>query len=220
MEHDNVTIKNGKLTTGSNNGVALNVYDSVNVVLENLTIDHTFSYTGAPLVINGSSVTLGGKVTFITGSFSWYAVNIDNKVTEGEDPPTTASLNSEPSTEVHFEGTNIYGIVVTPTKEDSTYTVSFEDNTNFYSDNEKIVYFIADESNPNVTIDRSNVKINPETEPTPEPTPTPGYDNDEDLPPFIPSQTSNDDDTVTIVACAAAAAVAAILAVFLVIDRK
>ena len=48
----------------------------------------------------------------------------------------------------------------------------------------------------------------------------PGYDDDEDLPPYIPSQFSNDDDTVTIVACAAAAAVAAILAVFLVIDRK
>ena len=63
------------------------------------------------------------------------------------------------------------------------------------------------------------VKVNPEPELTPEPTPTPGYDDDE-LPPHIPSQSSNDDDTVTIVACAAAAAVAAILAVFLVIDRK
>ena len=48
----------------------------------------------------------------------------------------------------------------------------------------------------------------------------PGYDDDEDLPPFIPTQPAEDDDTVTIVACAAAAAVAAILAVFLVIDRK
>lgn len=52
-----------------------------------------------------------------------------------------------------------------------------------------------------------------------EPTPTPGYD-DEELPPFIPTQPAEDDNTVTIVACAAAAAVAAILAVFLVIDRK
>ena len=44
------------------------------------------------------------------------------------------------------------------------------------------------------------------------------WDDEEGLPPFIPSQT--DDDTVTIVACAAAAAVAAIMAVFLIIDRK
>ena len=47
----------------------------------------------------------------------------------------------------------------------------------------------------------------------------PGSD-DEDLPPFIPTQPAEDDDTVTIVACAAAAAVAAIMAVFLIIDRK
>ena len=49
---------------------------------------------------------------------------------------------------------------------------------------------------------------------------TGSWDDDEDLPPFIPTQPAEDDDTVTIVACAAAAAVAAILAVFLVIDRK
>ena len=53
-----------------------------------------------------------------------------------------------------------------------------------------------------------------------EPTQTPGYDDDEGLPPFVPTQPAEDDNTVTIVACAAAAAVAAILAVFLVIDRK
>ena len=46
----------------------------------------------------------------------------------------------------------------------------------------------------------------------------PSWD-DEELPPFIPTQDS-DDDSVTIVACAAAAAVAAIMAVFLIIDRK
>ena len=52
---------------------------------------------------------------------------------------------------------------------------------------------------------------------TPDVTP-PSYDDDE-LPPFIPSQTGGD-DTVTLVAFAAAAAVAAIMAVFLIIDRK
>lgn len=48
----------------------------------------------------------------------------------------------------------------------------------------------------------------------------PSWDDEDDLPPFIPNQPAEGDDTVTIVACAAAAAVAAILAVFLVIDRK
>lgn len=49
---------------------------------------------------------------------------------------------------------------------------------------------------------------------------TGSWDDDEDLPPFIPTQPAEDDNTVTIVACAAAAAVAAIMAVFLIIDRK
>ena len=53
-----------------------------------------------------------------------------------------------------------------------------------------------------------------------QPEPSPGYDDDDELPPFIPTQPAEDDDTVTIVACAAAAAVAAIMAVFLIIDRK
>ena len=53
-----------------------------------------------------------------------------------------------------------------------------------------------------------------------ESTSQPSWDDDEDLPPFIPAQPAEDDDTVTIVACAAAAAVAAIMAVFLIIDRK
>ena len=53
-----------------------------------------------------------------------------------------------------------------------------------------------------------------------ESTSQPSWDDDEDLPPFIPTQPAEDDDTVTIVACAAAAAVAAIMAVFLIIDRK
>lgn len=73
---------------------------------------------------------------------------------------------------------------------------------------------IIDEDGNRITSDLVEV-----TDPIKEQSPsTPG--DDEDLPPFIPTQPADDDDTVTIVACAAAAAVAAILAVFLVIDRK
>ena len=54
----------------------------------------------------------------------------------------------------------------------------------------------------------------------PEPTPQPGYDDDEDLPPFIPAQPKDSDDDVTIVACAAAAVVAALMAVFLIVSYK
>ena len=53
-----------------------------------------------------------------------------------------------------------------------------------------------------------------------EPGPTPGYDDDEDLPPFIPTQPKDSGDDVTIVACAAAAVVAALMAVFLIVSYK
>lgn len=57
-------------------------------------------------------------------------------------------------------------------------------------------------------------------EPTQEPDTTPGYDDDEDLPPFIPTQPKDSGDDVTIVACAAAAVVAALMAVFLIVSYK
>ena len=53
-----------------------------------------------------------------------------------------------------------------------------------------------------------------------EPGPTPGYDDDEELPPFIPAQPKDSGDDVTIVACAAAAVVAALMAVFLIVSYK
>ena len=49
---------------------------------------------------------------------------------------------------------------------------------------------------------------------------TPGYDDDEDLLPFIPTQPKDSGDDVTIVACAAAAVVAALMAVFLIVSYK
>ena len=77
-----------------------------------------------------------------------------------------------------------------------------------YSDGEKI-----ENASGNYTLYAVLISDEPVSPPS-------GWDDDEDLPPFIPTQPAEEDDTVTIVACAAAAAVAAILAVFLVIDRK
>ena len=73
-----------------------------------------------------------------------------------------------------------------------------------------MIYTVNNNLSGNVEgkVENTEVTVNP-----------PVSGDDDELLPFIPSQSSND-DTVTIVACAAAAAVAAILAVFLVIDRK
>ena len=131
---DNITIKNGTLKTTALNKNALNLYGAVDVILQDLVVDHTESSKGAPLIVNGSSVTLGGKITFITGSNSWYAVNVDNSVDiPGEVPPDKSSLTSLPSTNVYFEGTSSLGIIISDPDEGDEYSVSFGDNTKFHS---------------------------------------------------------------------------------------
>ena len=225
VRSESITIENGVLKTTASNKHALNVYDNSTVTLNNVTLDHTNAIKGAPLVINGSHVTLEGKNTFITGNTSWYAVNIDNKTGN----TVGASVSTTDGSELIFNGSHPLGFYLeatgkeNPDNPDSSDTgpigLSFGNGTKVYSDNDDFVLELADEKSPvEITVNGSDsVVINPE--PTPEPVPTPGYD-DEELPPFIPTQPAEDDDTVTIVAGAAAAAVAAILAVFLVIDRK
>lgn len=74
---DNVIIQNGVLQAGSNNNHTLNVWKASNVTLQNLTLDNTNTYGGAPLIVGSSDVTLVGNVTFVTGANSWYSVNVD-----------------------------------------------------------------------------------------------------------------------------------------------
>ena len=81
-------------------------------------------------------------------------------------------------------------------------------------DTVEITQYISEELNIKVNEDGS-ISIS-EFEPTPQP----GYNEDEDLPPFIPTQPKDSGDDVTIVACAAAAVVAALMAVFLIVSYK
>ncbi len=216
VDSSTVTITNGVLKTTGLNKHVLNVYDNSDVTLFNVTLDHTNAMAGAPLVVNGAKVTLEGKNTFITGDKSWYAINVDS----GSNSGPTASLTTNPSTELVFKGLKEEAIHISaPNENGEKFSVTLGQDTVVRTDIENFKLVVS-EGEEGITVDDSNVVIVPETESTPEPTPTPGYDDEEDLPPYIPSQSSNDDDTVTIVACAAAAAVAAILAVFLVIDRK
>ena len=64
---DNVTIKNGILQTTQDNKHGLNIFGSQNVIVKNLTIDHSNAYKGAPMVVNASSVTVDGKLDLSWG---------------------------------------------------------------------------------------------------------------------------------------------------------
>lgn len=78
---DSVVLKNITMETGANNVHALNLYEAQNTTLENVTLDHTKAYKGAPLVVNSSIATVKGSFKTITGDKSWYAINLDKKNT-------------------------------------------------------------------------------------------------------------------------------------------
>ena len=79
QESDGVTLNNVKLVGTEQTKHTLDVWGATNVVLNDVTLDHENASSGAPLVINGSSVAVTGSLELITGNNSWYGANIDNK---------------------------------------------------------------------------------------------------------------------------------------------
>ncbi len=74
-----IKIANGTLKATAANKNTLHVYGSTGVVLENMTLDHEAAFKGAPLVANGSTVSVGGAFKLVTGENSWYGINLDSK---------------------------------------------------------------------------------------------------------------------------------------------
>lgn len=73
-----LTLKNITLQTGENNAHALNLFEAQGVVLDNVTLDHTTAYKGAPLIVASSEVTAQNGLKVIAGAESWYGINLDN----------------------------------------------------------------------------------------------------------------------------------------------
>lgn len=94
---DNVVLKNITVETGEKNVHALNLYEAQGTTLENVTLDHTNAYKGAPLVVNSSTAAVKGSFKTITGAKSWYAINLDKKST------TDPSIDFTQATSVTFD---------------------------------------------------------------------------------------------------------------------
>lgn len=75
---NDLTLKNITLQTGVNNAHALNLFQAQGVVLDNVTLDHTTAYKGAPLIVASSEVTAQNGLKVIAGAESWYGINLDN----------------------------------------------------------------------------------------------------------------------------------------------
>lgn len=103
---NNVTIKNGSIVATNKSRHGINVYQSTNVTLEGLTINHSNAESGAPLVVNGSTVTVKGNLNLIVGEHSWYGVNVDPK------DETEASLTFETGSSVKMSGNDKLSAIV------------------------------------------------------------------------------------------------------------
>ncbi len=74
---DGVTVKNGTIKATGKNKHTLQAYMAEGVTFENLTVDHSGAGAGAPIIINGSTVTMNGNNTLVLNGQSWYGINID-----------------------------------------------------------------------------------------------------------------------------------------------
>ena len=104
--YKNITIKNGTVKTTTKNKHGINIYRSENIVLENVKIDHTDAAKGAPLMINGSTVTVKDNLDLVLGDKSWYGINVAPK--DGQE----ASLDFAKGSEVTVEGGNEVAIYI------------------------------------------------------------------------------------------------------------
>lgn len=132
----NVTLRNGRLETTTANKHALNVYGAENFLLEDVVVDHTLAEKGAPVVVNGSTMSVGGTVELITGENSWYAMNVDNQVNGVATPSEVTFVEGA---NVQFSGVNPLGIYLETTNAGTEVAVSFEKNVTLSSDVENFV---------------------------------------------------------------------------------
>lgn len=132
----NVTLRNGRLETTTANKHALNVYGAEKFLLEDVVVDHTLAEKGAPVVVNGSTMSVGGTVELITGENSWYAMNVDNQVNGVATPSEVAFVEGA---NVQFSGVNPLGIYLETTNAGTEVAVSFEKNVTLSSDVENFV---------------------------------------------------------------------------------
>ena len=225
LRDSTVVLKNGTMTASTPDCKVL-IQNYCDLTLDNVVLNGS-SYTqyvvsnncGDTKFINGTVVnSFGDNVAFDvyywpSNSYSeGVTVTIEDATINGKIEYATdgspAAKDFIGKAMLRINGGSINGVISTNNCFDSDPDISITGGT-FSSDVSEYVtggYWV---DNGDGTFSVSETK----------PIEPPSYD-DEDLPPFIPTQPAEEDDTVTIVACAAAAAVAAILAVFLVIDRK
>lgn len=79
-----VSLTNVTLQVKAGNKNVLNTFCS-DVTLTDVTLDHAAAETGAPMIVNGSDVTVNGGFNLVMDADSWYGVNVDKSASVSAD---------------------------------------------------------------------------------------------------------------------------------------
>lgn len=227
-----------------NNTYAIFVMNQTGLKVENCTFDGYSRFINADGVTGSMTVTgctFGDLVPVETGKNEARAIQIagdmkgatvdisNNSANNTEDNDGDLFLSIYRTTtgvqNVNLSGNDADGfdsLVMYQSKDDNSIPevkITSSDNTCTDSTGQTIADPIVAADGQDIPEDYVTVVETPD-EPADEPVSPPSYDDDEDLPPFIPTQPKDSGDDVTIVACAAAAVVAALMAVFLIVSYK
>lgn len=108
-----VTLKGVTIQTSAENKNALLAWGT-NLTVNGLTIDHTQSVGGAPIIINnGAKATFNGEVSLTLESNSWYGANVDNATADFTGASFSVKTTGTQSVVCSENAGNVKGVTLT-----------------------------------------------------------------------------------------------------------
>lgn len=139
---EDITVMNGTLKITDQNKHVVNAYGA-SLTLRDVVLDASEGGEGfhAPLIINGSTVTLGGEVTFNGGSY--YSINMDTTVAD----VSNVGLNTEAGTKLAFNGVPIGIYNEMSSEAGETASIAFGEGTGYTYDDPQFQLMVSSDQN-------------------------------------------------------------------------
>ena len=141
---EDITVRNGTIQTSAVNNNALNIYNVDRFTVEDVVLDNSANDGHAPMVVNSSSVTIGGNMTFMaTAGDHPHGINVGY----GSSTDANCSISFDSGAQLHFNGC-IYGMYVDP-EENPSVSIQYNGVTYYYnSESFQLLYY---ENNTSIT---------------------------------------------------------------------